>query len=104
MTPAQAEEYRQQRIAELARPETTHSNQILVGYLVAFAGGFFGLILGYVFAYLKKTLPNGERVYIYPPAERRHGKRILIISAICFPIWLWMFIKGEAVIPWLGPF
>jgi len=104
VTPALAEELKQQRMTELARPESTHPRQIFVGYVVAFAGGFFGLILGYILGYLTKTLPNGQRVYVYPPAERRHGKRMLVISAISFPFWLWMSLGGKSVIPWLGPF
>jgi hypothetical protein len=85
VTPALAEELKQQRMTELARPESTHPRQIFVGYLT-------------------KTPPNGQRVYVYPPAERRHGKRMLVISAISFPFWLWMSLGGKSVIPWLGPF
>ena len=97
VTPAQETTFRQQRLAELAQPEKTHPFQIFIGYAAAlFAAGFPGLILGYVFAYMKKTLPNGEQVYLYPPGERRHGKRILVISTIILILWLWLLLsKGQ---------
>jgi len=101
ITPVKAEQFRQQRIAELAKPEKVHQSQIFLGYGGAFislfgglTGAFFGLwssagsfVLGYVLAYLKKTLPNGERVYIYSAWERKHGKRILWIAVIAIPLW-----------------
>jgi hypothetical protein len=43
----------------------------------------------YLFAYMKKTLPNGEQVYLYPQNQRRHGKRIMVLSTIGFIFWLW---------------
>ncbi len=94
VTPAQEATFRQQRLTELARPEQTHPLQIFFGYVAAlFAGGFPGLILGYIFTCMKKTLPNGEQVYIYPPNERRHGKRILVISAIILIYWIWAMLS-----------
>ena len=102
VSPAVADEFRQQRITELARPETSHPNQIFAGYFFAFGGGFLGFVLGYFLAYLTKVLPDGEQVYVYLPADRRHGKRILIISAISCPIWIWMFFQGKSILPWIG--
>ena len=99
VTPAAAEQFREQRITELARPEKTHPDQIIFGYVLAVIAGLFGIFLGYAFARLKKTLPNGELVYVYPPAERRHGRRIMIISTISIIFWVWRFLSlGDA--PW----
>jgi hypothetical protein len=98
----QLEQFQQQRITDLAKPETTHPVHILMGYLAAVFGGFFGFIFGYVLLTLMKTLPNGQRVYVYPLPERRHGKRILIISAISFMIWLWLFLH-ERLALWMKP-
>ena len=94
VTPGQEATFRQQRLTELARPEKTHPLQIILGYFFAF-GGIIGFILGYIFAYMKKTLPNGEQVYLYPPNERRHGKRILVISAIIFIYWIWAMLSHD---------
>jgi hypothetical protein len=95
VTPAGAEEFRQQRMIELAKPESAHPTQIISGYFLAVLFGVFGLMLGYAIAYTKKTLPDGQSAYIYSPSERRHGKAILVISAISFSYWLWrIFQRG----------
>ena len=92
ITPAKAGQLKEERLHELAKPETTGIYWIFAGYLLAILGGILGLLLGYIIAYLKKTLPNGERVYVYLAAERVHGKRILILSVISIPAWyIWRF-------------
>ena len=89
VTAEQEAAFHRERLTVLARPEQTHPYQILLGYLCALGAGFFGFILGSIFAFQKKTLPNGERVYLYPPVERRHGKFIMALSAISLSYWLW---------------
>lgn len=92
ITPAKAEQLKKERLHELAKPETTGIYWIYAGYLFAILGGALGLLLGYIIAYFKKTLPNGDRVFVYLPSERAHGKRILIISIISVPAWyVWRF-------------
>lgn len=83
-----ADALKEQRLQELSKPERSSVNWILAGYCFAIFGGFPGLFIGYFLRYFKKTLPNGERIYVYPEAERKHGKRILVISAISFIILL----------------
>lgn len=101
VTAEQEAAIQRQRLEVLSRPEATHGVWIFVGYLAAIAGGLFGFFIGYVFALMKKTLPDGRQVFVYPPRERRHGRRILIISAICFPIWIWIIFSGAiANAPW----
>jgi len=92
-----AEKLKQERLEQLAKPETTHIYWILAGYAGAvvsmityfyFWAGLFGLLTGYIFRYMKKTLPNGEKVYIYSPRERFHGKWMMIFSIAASIIWL----------------
>lgn len=118
ITPAHAEELQQQRLSELAKPETNHPFQIMWGYgsviafglfsftahLTAFICGCIGLSFGYALAYLKKTLPDGQRIYVYPPDEQKHGKRILIIGGISLVVWLVVTISARALLPMMGPF
>jgi len=105
VTPALIEEYRQQRIVELSQTETTHPLLIFFGYFSAVFGGLIGFLLGYILTHLKKTLPTGERRYIYPLEERKHGKRMLVISAISFPCWLiFSIMTHRNIFPWLRPF
>ncbi|HEY8971895.1 MAG TPA: hypothetical protein VIM64_22490 [Puia sp.] len=108
ITPIKADQLRQERLTELAKPEKPHGYQIVFGYagaLIGFLGGLTGasfglwsafaaLVLGYILAYLKKTLPNGETVYIYSSTERKHGKRILVLAIIAIPVWFLLLIRG----------
>lgn len=73
---------RQERIADLAKPEKVHAGWIVAGYVCAILGGFFGVIIGYVFYSAKKTLPDGSVVPTYAPSDRANGKTILLLGII----------------------
>jgi hypothetical protein len=88
ITADEAKELKQQRIRELSRPERTHKGWIVLGYISAIFGGFFGLIIGYVLAYTKKTLPDGRTVPVYPHRARHHGKRIFFIAIAGTLFWV----------------
>ncbi len=79
---------KKQRIKDLSAPETTNKYWIYLGYLSALFGGLFGLIIGWTLAYLKKTLPDGQRVYVYRDEERNHGTRMLLLSCISLIFWI----------------
>lgn len=74
------------RIEDLAKPEGNQHAWIIAGYCLAIMGGFLGIITGYVLWTSKKTLPNGESVYSYSEPDRKHGKKILILSVIMIPV------------------
>jgi hypothetical protein len=88
ISPELAETLKAQRIKELSKPEAEDSSRIWAGYISAAMGGVFGLVIGWILAYFKKTIPNGQRVFVYREQERKHGKRILLISAISLPCWI----------------
>lgn len=73
-------------LRELAQPESGQSIWIIIGYISAFLGGFFGLLIGYFLWKTQKNLPNGLKVYAYDEKVRKHGYWIFIISLIIFPI------------------
>jgi hypothetical protein len=56
--------------------------------MAAMAGGFFGILMGWLFSNMKKTLPNGDRVYVYNNADRIHGRRIMNIGLVVFAIFM----------------
>ena len=88
ITPEVAELLKKHRINELAKPETSHKYWIYIGYLSAILGGLFGIIIGWSLAYLKKTLPDGKRVYAYREEERNHGTRMLLLSCVSLVFWV----------------
>jgi hypothetical protein len=76
------------RLEELRKPESVEPAWIGLGYLASLAGGFFGVLMGWLFSNMKKTLPNGERVFVYKDADRRHGSRIFKLGLIVFFIFI----------------
>jgi len=77
---------RQQRMADLAKPEVNQGAWIGAGYILAVLGGFFGIIIGYVLWSSRKTLPNGQIVHSYTPEDRMHGRIIFLIGIVVLPI------------------
>lgn len=86
---------KRQRLEELAKPEASQKGWIVVGYILTFLGGFFGVIIGYLIWTSQKTLPNGQRVYSYNESNRKQGKYIFIIGLIILPIVLIIRILNE---------
>ena len=76
------------RLKELRKPESVEPAWIGLGYVAAIAGGFFGILMGSLFSNMKKTLPNGERVFVYNEADRRHGRRIFLLGLVVFSIFM----------------
>ena len=80
-------------------------NYIIIGYIFAFVGCLLSMVWGmlmfvsYAIAIaiikLKKQLPNGERVYFFNEKDRKHGKRILILSLLFTTFWILLFVIKE---------
>ncbi len=73
---------RTQRINDLSRPDEGQKNWIYAGYLFAMLGGLIGVFIGWHLSTYKKTLPNGQQIYGFKQADRRHGRRIFILGVI----------------------
>ncbi|HEX6847731.1 MAG TPA: hypothetical protein VF144_12175 [Chitinophagaceae bacterium] len=70
------------RVKELARQEKGSISWIILGYLLALVGGFMALIIALPFIFAKRTLPDGNRIFMYTKATRDHGKLISAIMVI----------------------
>lgn len=79
---------KKERLKILAKPEENQKPWIIAGYIFSLLGGGIGIVIGYSLWTSKKTLPNGERVYSYNEADRKHGKTIFILGSIIFPLVL----------------
>ena len=76
---------KKKRIDELRKPEAQgNANWLLYGYFSISFAGIFGVLVGWYIATGKKTLPNGERVYVFNSHDRKHGYRIFTIGLIIF--------------------
>lgn len=76
------------RIEVLRQPEPSQTFWIVLGYIIALLGGFFGIFIGRHLHGHKKTLPNGEMVFAYSENDRKHGRNIFYIATIVFSIAL----------------
>lgn len=85
---ATLEKMRSDRTAVLAQPEPTRREWIVLGYVLALAGGVFGFITGGILATQKKTLPDGTRRFVYSSRDRRSGRRIFALSWVGIILYL----------------
>jgi hypothetical protein len=75
------------RIEELSQPVGGHWIQISLGYICAVAGGLIGILIGWFLWKSTKTLPNGEKIFMYAETQRSHGKIIFMVSAVTLPLY-----------------
>lgn len=78
----QIQTLKEKRLEALAEPEESPRVLIVAGYILAVIGGLIAIIIGAYLSTHKRTLPNGECVFNYTPADRAHGERILIIGVL----------------------
>jgi len=70
------------RINELSREESEPTLTIIAGYILALLFSIVGLFFGLTFLTAKKNIPNGKKVFTYSRSTRRHGRNIVILSAV----------------------
>jgi hypothetical protein len=73
---------KEKRISKLSVPEKPQTVWIILGYIFSALGGLLGIFIGWSIWTMKKTLPDGEKLYIYSERDRRHGERIFVIGII----------------------
>ena len=86
--PAIVHKLKEDRLTALAQPEKRNRVWIYIGYLSAFIGGVFGILVGWHLSTYKKILPDGKRVYEYDPGDRAHGWRMMIVGGIMLIFWI----------------
>lgn len=90
ITPETINAYKKRRISELEKPEKSQIVWVIIGYIFAFLGGFLGALIGWFIFSMKKTLPDGRKVYTYRKKDRFHGTIIFwtgIIVLFCLLIY-----------------
>lgn len=84
-----------ERLSQLKKEENSPLVWLILGYICALLGVFLAFFLAVVGVFIgwylmagKKTLPNGEQVYIYNANNRFQGKVMLIFSCSTFGLSL----------------
>ncbi len=78
--------------AKLRKPEKGHKVWLIFGYISAILGGWLGIFIGYYHFNFKKTIPTGEKIYVFDVKTRKTGLRIFYTGIISFPIWIFLWI------------
>lgn len=86
IAPTELVKIKDDRLKSLAEPEPISRKWIFAGYLVSLLGGVIGIIMGVLLMSARKTLPDGNRVYVYNSTDRSHGKTMALLALIIFMI------------------
>lgn len=82
------DEMKEQRLADIRKPEKAHKGWLAFGLISAILGGLFGILIGYYFWDFKKTDPTGHRYFVYNESVRNQGKNIFFIGIISLTFWI----------------
>ena len=69
-------------------PKKASTGLIVFGYIIAFLGGWIGLIIGIVLRTAKIKNAKGQKFNKYDEQSRNQGTAIIIISIVAFFIWI----------------
>lgn len=82
---------KQERFSELAEAKKADKYYILVGYLLAISGIYFGFFISFLGVLIglhiktsKKTLSNGKQFFEFTGVDRNKGYQLILVSSICF--------------------
>lgn len=89
VTPQTVTTLKEERLRDLSQPEKPQTGWIVLGYIFAIFGSFIGILIGYMLTHTRKTLPNGENVFVYSPRTRWHGKRIFYLGLAGLVFWVY---------------
>lgn len=90
---------REDRLKDLAQPEKASRLLLFFGYCFIPFGMIPSFLIGRHLFHSKKPLPNGQLVFSYREADRKHGNRIMIIAGVLFILslvfWAIVLIKDS---------
>ena len=94
----QLSQIKNSRIKELAQPGKLSLGAFAFGLFLSLILGIPGIVFGWYVSNFKKTLPDGQRIFIYDENSRQKGNWIFIVGIISFMCWLLLRLTG--IISW----
>lgn len=98
ITIQEIEAERNKRISQLSESKKGNTWWLVFGYTISVLAGFLnvffvlvGPLIGWNYYVLKKTLPNGEKVYVYNELTRKRGKILMVIGGFLAVIWIFLY-------------
>ena len=86
-----------ERYKELRKPEQETKSNIVGYYIVGILFSPVVIIIGWVWSYSTKVLPDGKKIRAYDKNTQAHGQMILIIAVCLFILTILSKILGIAV-------
>lgn len=80
----------EKRKADLKEPENSPTVQIIVGYISAILGGIIGIMIGWYLWKSTKTLPDGQKIFVYNRGDRDHGMIIFCIGVLSITVTIFL--------------
>lgn len=83
------------RFEDLSKQEESQPAWIILGYAFAVLGGIVGIAIGWYMKNQQKTLPNGQKIYLFKEEDRQHGTRIFYIGIVMFVVITFLQLFGK---------
>lgn len=85
--------FQHEKIKLLSEPKATDKSWTRMGYLLALLLPPLGMIAGFSMQYMKRTLPDGQRIFAYREEDRKNGQRIFGFAFVCLMLWILLWIS-----------
>ncbi|HEY1056542.1 MAG TPA: hypothetical protein VGE24_15455, partial [Emticicia sp.] len=80
------------RLEDLSKQEKAQPMWIISGYVFAMLGGIVGVIIGWHMKTRQKTLPSGQRAFVFREKDRKHGSYIFFVGMVVFVLLILMYL------------
>jgi hypothetical protein len=98
-SPAEKKALNEKRYQQLQAPKNEATDTILGYYLVSLLFFPVGIVIGRVWAYSKKTLPDGERVPVYNQQVQQHGRNLFRLAVFIFVVFV-ILLVSDTLLEW----
>ena len=88
-------ELKDERLAQQRKPQSVDGFWLMFSYVLAVLTGWIGIVVGLYFKTFKKTLANGERVFVYDEKSRRKGQILFVLSSVWLLLLLLMALTSK---------
>ena len=97
ITETEKQSLKTERYKSLKEQQTDRPSNLVLYYIFCLLVFPLGILIGWAWAYSKKTLPDGKKVHAYDRDIQKHGKTIFFLAmAIFISIIVWKVVAPRA--------
>jgi len=82
------QKFKNSKNTQLRKEEKGQIGWIIFGFICSLLGGLLGIFIGYYYSSFKRTIPTGERIYVFDINTRKLGLIMFLIGLFSFIIWI----------------